>query len=369
VLPIEESPEFLSTQLITYIGNKRKLLGFIGQAILSIRQRLNKDRLSFFDGFSGSGVVARFFKQYASELHVNDLELYSQTLNQCYLSNASDVPEDELQAAIERLNSRRLLQQRAPGIVERLYAPADDNDIQDGERVFYTNQNARILDNLCQDIADYRPALRPLLLAPLLVKASIHANTSGVFKGFYKNSETRRGQFGGNGRHALSRILREIDLPLPIFSRFECPVHLYRRDTNALVKELPEVDVAYFDPPYNQHPYGSNYFMLNLLCKYEEPEQISTVSGIPKAWNKSDYNQKRKVANALEQLVRDTPARFLVLSYNNEGFVSRDEMEALLSREGKVEVVEQEYATFRGSRNLRNRSLKVREILFVLEKQ
>ena len=36
-------------------------------------------------------------------------------------------------------------------------------------------------------------------------------------------------------------------------------------------REYADLDLAYFDPPYNQHPYGSNYFMLNLLVHYRRP--------------------------------------------------------------------------------------------------
>ncbi|MDR0684304.1 MAG: DNA adenine methylase [Spirochaetaceae bacterium] len=36
-------------------------------------------------------------------------------------------------------------------------------------------------------------------------------------------------------------------------------------DSNKIINNIPEVDLAYLDPPYNQHPYGSNYFMLNLI--------------------------------------------------------------------------------------------------------
>ena len=61
------------------------------------------------------------------------------------------------------------------------------------------------------------------------------------------------------------------------------------------MEQLPPVDVAYLDPPYNQHPYGSNYFMLNLLASGREPaaEELSQVSGIPKNWNRSHYNKSR----------------------------------------------------------------------------
>ena len=60
-----------------------------------------------------------------------------------------------------------------------------------------------------------------------------------------------------------------------------------------LEKHLPLLDLLYLDPLYNQHPYGFNYFMLNLLCDYRRPERISRVSGIPRDWNRSPYNGRR----------------------------------------------------------------------------
>ena len=82
-----ESPEFLSKQLITYIGNKRALLDFIGLGVAEVKVRLNKQLISSFDLFSGSGVVARYLKQHSSLLLVNDLELYAHSMNQSYLVN------------------------------------------------------------------------------------------------------------------------------------------------------------------------------------------------------------------------------------------------------------------------------------------
>lgn len=67
-----------------------------------------------------------------------------------------------------------------------------------------------------------------------------------------------------------------------MFSRFNCRFSIHCRDANELAAELPEMDVVYLDPPYNQHPYGSNYFMLNLLSSYEKPAETSRVSGIPR---------------------------------------------------------------------------------------
>lgn len=69
-----EDPEYLSRQLITYIGNKRALLGHISTAVDRVKRKLGKERLRIFDAFSGSGVVSRFFKAHATLLVSNDIE-------------------------------------------------------------------------------------------------------------------------------------------------------------------------------------------------------------------------------------------------------------------------------------------------------
>ena len=80
-----EDPEYLSRQLITYIGNKRALLGQIGGAVEQVKRRLGRDRLRVFDAFSGSGVVSRYLKAHASLLISNDLENYAAVIGRCYL--------------------------------------------------------------------------------------------------------------------------------------------------------------------------------------------------------------------------------------------------------------------------------------------
>ena len=75
---------------------------------------------------------------------------------------------------------------------------------------------------------------------------------------------------------------------------------MLQEDANAVARRLKGLDLVYVDPPYNQHPYGSNYFMLDLLLRYERPERISRVSGIPADWQRSGYNVKVKVAPAAE---------------------------------------------------------------------
>ncbi len=364
----QENPEYLTEQLITYIGNKRALLDFIGNGLEVVRKKLSKKKLKIVDIFSGSGVVARYLKRYSSKLIVNDIEKYSKVINECYLTNKSAIDFEELKeihfSLLEKLNNKPLNK----GVITKLYAPKDDKDIRLGERVFYTNRNAEYLDTVRLYIEDIPKHLRHFFLAPLLSEASIHANTSGVFKGFYKNSKTGIGQFGGNNRDALFRIKGNIELPFPIFSNFECDVKIYNEDSNKIAESIEEVDLVYLDPPYNQHPYGSNYFMLNLLVDYLKPESISKVSGIPNDWQRSNYNKIKLAEKALRELVEKIKAKYLLISFNSEGFISLNSMLSMLNKIGKVELLETQYNTFRASRNLSKRAIHVKEYLYLVKK-
>lgn len=364
-----EDPAYLSEQIITYLGNKRALLPFIGEAVGQVCRELDKPRLRVADLFSGSGIVARYLRQYADVLYVNDLEGYCETINRCYLANRADVDL----AALERYHAalRRRLDEEPlrAGFIAEMYAPQDDRDIRPGERVFFTARNARYIDTARQLIGDAPEAYRPFLLAPLLYEASVHNNTGGVFKGFYKNSATGIGQYGGDGRNALPRIMGDIELRMPVFSNFSCETHIFRQDADRLADALPALDLVYMDPPYNQHPYGSNYFMLNLIDSYRRPAAVSRVSGIPTDWNKSDYNRRQSAAECLRSLCERLRAKYLLISFSSDGFISREEMTALLAQLGEVRVTERAYNTFRGSRNLSGRALHVREYLYLVKKR
>ena len=364
-----ENKDFLTTQIITYLGNKRSLIGKIEAEIEEIHAKIGKERLVCADLFSGSGIVARMLKGHSSKLIVNDLENYSKMINSCYLTNRSDFPEQkyaELKSEIEN----RAENQKISGIITQNYAPKDDGNIQKGERVFYTHENALLIDTyraLTDEIVTDEN-LKKFFLAPLITEASIHVNTSGVFKGFYKDKNTGIGCFGAVGKDALPRIFGKIELKEPIFSNFGCETEIFQKDTVALSHELKNLDVAYLDPPYNQHPYGSNYFMLNLILKNRLDVEVSKVSGITQDWNRSAFNKSYSALKSMEEIIANLDAKFAVISYNSEGFISFEEMSQMLRKYGKLKTVEITYNTFRGSRNLRNRDIHVSEYLFVLEK-
>ena len=139
-------------------------------------------------------------------------------------------------------------------------------------------------------------------------------------------------------------------------------------DAVTLSHELEQTDIVYLDPPYNQHPYGSNYFMLNTILENRITAPISRVSGIVSNWNHSVFNQKKAALSSLEEIVASLKARYIVVSYNSEGFITYDEMISMLKKYGELSIREFSYNTFRGSRNLSERSIHVSEYLFTIRK-
>ena len=357
---------YFNEQIITYIGNKRTLLKEIRPFVEYVASLVG-GAIVTADLFSGSGVVARLLKQYSSLVIANDLEEYSELLNKTYLDNASNFDIEIYRQSFSAL--QKAMEFPVEGIITKMYAPKDDNNIRPGERVFYTHDNAVTIDSYRYYIERIVPsAYRKYFLSSLITEASVHVNTSGVFKGFYKDKHTGIGKFGGTAENALGRIKGKIAIKTPVFSPKESDFMVFREDALALSAKLQECDLVYLDPPYNQHPYGSNYFMLNLILNNEMPHRISSVSGIPADWNHSAFNSNSKALYSLEKVVSRLNAKFILVSYNNEGFISYEEMVNKKKKYGKVFTRKIDYNVFRGGRNLRERPIHTNEFLFLLKK-
>ncbi len=366
----DPTDEYVYQTMLTCIGNKRKLVKHIYEATKDVCKLVGKDKLKIMDGFAGSSVVSRQLSYLADEIWTNDLEKYSYLMARCYLITPSESDQQKVHNHIDIMNK---IAAEGPfvenGIISRLYAPKCTTDIKEGERCFYTRENAVIIDTLRAYIEEkVEEGLKDYCLAPLLCKASIHTNTAGVFKGFYKKDGI--GHFGGTGENALERIMAEIRLDYPVWNSCGFKAQCFNRDINELVEEInSKFDLMYLDPPYNQHPYGSNYFMLNVIADNKEPSNISKVSGIPSDWNKSVYNANGEAIEFMTHLIDEglRKSRFLLISYNNEGIISDTEWDELL-KDYTVKKYEIKYDTYKGSRNLANRTDKVLERMFLISR-
>lgn len=366
--------QYLKEQIITYLGNKRKILNNIEMSL----NQIGLKNYHFLDLFSGSGIVSRLAKVHgASKITANDLEHYSKVLNRVYLRNEEGDREEfeEAKKTVASLrNEWQTLYNAEGGWVTENYAPKDDNNIQKGERCFYTHENAVMIDEYLDFIFDtsedycYSGETCDLLLASLIYEASVHTNTSGVFKGFYKNKQGI-GQFGGEGKNALYRICGKIDPQFPVFCSNVTENDIIQMDASELIASGGEYDIAYIDPPYNQHPYSSNYFMLNAISKNECPKEMSKISGIPKNWNRSIYNKKEEGVKTIIKNIEDINSKYVLLSYSSEAFLPIKDMISELAKIGLIiNLQEIEYDVFKGGRNINQRNNKLEEYLITIRK-
>ncbi len=102
--------EYYSKQIITYLGNKRKFINKIDEVIKRVKSELNEETINIGEGFSGSGVVSRLFKNRVNggKFYVNDISSYSKILNECYLTDIDELNKNEieyLQNTIENIKN------------------------------------------------------------------------------------------------------------------------------------------------------------------------------------------------------------------------------------------------------------------------
>lgn len=365
---------YYTNQVITYLGNKRSLIKYIEKEIKHIidtnYDEVGKNNLVLADLFSGSGVVARMLKMYSKKLIVNDFEPYSKIINQCYLTNKEDFDEQRFEKLLNKIKKQKQIED---GIIRTYYSPKDDKKIIKEDRCFYSNANAKRIDSYRFYIDRFvSDDLKPFFIAPLLYEASVHVNTGGMFKGFYKDKNTRIGKFGGTFSDSLKRIKGTIRIQKPILSDYDADVEIYCEDTNKLILELTDtIDIAYLDPPYNGHSYGSNYFMLNTILQNRIDEKLlSKISGIPNNWQRSDYYKLSNARDAMEKLINNIKAKWIIVSYNSNGIIRIEDLANLLQQYSceKIKVVKIPYITLKSGRNRKENHRQVTEYLFVCKK-
>lgn len=367
-----DTEEYVFAQLIPYIGNKRKLLDIINQAI----ELTGVQDGTFVDLFSGSTVVARFAKQLGFRVLSNDWEPYSE---QIAIGTVvlNEVP------AFAKLGGRekvfKMLNDSTPieGYVTKHLCPSDDENLNhERDRLFYMRKNGMKIDAMREIISTWVDEGKisslefAYIMASFMYSASYVSNTSGVFKGFHRG-------WGGSNGTAQYRICSDIVLKPSILLNNGKKNISTRQDAGKLVHDLTDIlggapDIIYLDPPYNQHPYGSNYHVLNTITLWDEPdfpEKITrgTKSAIRLDWRterRSAYNSHRKAAQEFQELIDNISAKFILTSYSTEGNIPLETMIGILASKGSLRIVKREYVRYRVSPT--RTSPKPRNVEFVV---
>jgi adenine-specific DNA-methyltransferase len=353
--------EYLYCQLIPYIGNKRKLLPLIAEAVA----QTGVVRGTYVDLFTGSTVVARLAKSVGLRVVANDWEPYAHAIASGTVA-VNRVPRFEALCGAERVYAELNDLPGVDGYVTQHLCPADDSRPDpDRERLFFTRANGRRIDAVRERIAEWdsRGLLgddeRAYLLSSLVYAVSYVSNTSGLFKGFHHG-------WGGKTGTALYRILSPLTLRPPAVLDNGEPNLATRRDARLLVNELRTVcgetpEIVYLDPPYNQHPYGSNYHVLNTVVLWDKPAlppethvngKRVNKSAIRTDWRtqrRSAYNSTREAPVALAELVDAIDARWLLMSYSTDGNIPVERVLTTLAARGRLTVTMRRYKRYRVS--------------------
>jgi adenine-specific DNA-methyltransferase len=148
------------------------------------------------------------------------------------------------------------------------------------------------------------------------------------------------------------RALNDIEIRVPsLVPRAPAgPSEAHRLDAAEAARSL-EADVAYLDPPYNQHSYLRNYHIWESLVLWDRPEVFGLArKRVDCRERPSAFNLKRQALAAFTDVVEHVRARLLVVSFNDEGFFDRQTLGSVLSRRGPVDVLEVESRRYVGAR-------------------
>ncbi|MFZ4575120.1 MAG: DNA adenine methylase, partial [Phycisphaerales bacterium] len=116
-----------------------------------------------------------------------------------------------------------------------------------------------------------------------------------------------------------------------------------------------DADVAYVDPPYNQHSYLGNYHIWETLVRWDRPEVYGIAcKRVDCMERRSAFNSRRTCFDALSSVIRALRAPTVIVSFSDEGYVGRESLEALLREVGgadaELRVLATDYPRYVGAR-------------------
>jgi len=308
-------------QMIKYIGSKRTLVPLICEVIESIPQVQ-----SVLDLFSGTSRVGHALKKRGFQVHANDHNAYAATLATCYVqADREDVLDDAKRLILElnRLPGRPGYFTETFCIKSRYFQP------KNGERI------DAIREEIARKCLD--PELEAVLLVSLMEAADRVDSTTGVQMAYLK-------QWAPRSYEDLELRVPDV-LPRARAGRGSA----HRLDALEAITRL-SADVAYIDPPYNQHSYLGNYHIWETLVLWDKPPVYGRAcKRIDCRKRKSSFNSREQAGLAMRTIIEKVQAKHLVVSFNNEGFFTKDEMIEMLSARGEVIVIEQDYKRYVGA--------------------
>ncbi len=311
--------------MIKYLGSKRRLV----PALTALAEA--SGATTGLDLFCGTTRVAQAWKRSGLEVTAVDSARLAHVLARCYVA-ADPAAQPELVAdvaeAVEQLNAVA----GEPGYVTATFCQASR---------FFRPENGARIDAVREAIErDFAGTdLWPILLTSLLEAADRVDSTTGVQMAYLK-------QWADRAQRPLTLRVPEL---------VAGPGRALSGDALELAgsDQLGPVDLAYLDPPYNQHRYDANYHVWETIVAWDAPDHYGVACkrvDLRDPDRRSAFNGRRTMPAALAAVITSVRAEVIILSYNNESWLTFDELYALCAGRGHVEVLAFDSARYVGAK-------------------
>lgn len=334
---------------LNYIGSKHMLypqLEPIFSKLIEQNDFTPENPLVFGDLFAGTGCIGyNLSKKFNVKVIANDIQHYSYVLNKASLSVYSNEEKLLVDQYIKTYNNLEGVE----GFIFKNYSQNDHC-----ERMYFSVENAKKIDAirmaLQKDINNLPENVYWYLLANLISSADKVANTSCVYGAYLKSLKS-----SAMKPLTMTNNIQENQVEGEVFCMDIC--------------KLPEdlqFDIVYLDPPYNQRQYAPNYHLLETIALYDDPEIHGKTGLRDYSEQKSNFCVKSKIYSQMEKLIQRLRTEYILISYNDEGLMSKEELTELLKKYGSLEIIEINYKKFKAQEGVKRQTLV--EYLFILEK-
>ena len=337
---------------MNYIGSKLSLLSFLEKSIHKVvdkQTQLKKDK-TFCDLFAGTGIVGFHFKKLGYKIFANDIQYYSYVLNRHYIGNHKELKFSKLLKTIPELKNSLNRKKTVCDYLSNLngkksfiyknYCWGGTKNTKN-PRKYFSDKNGMLCDAIRIKIEDFKKQKfinedeYYFLIASLLESIDSYANTASVYGAFLKKIK----------KSAVKKLNLK---PAELFENNQ-KHKVFNKNSNLLIKNIT-ADILYLDPPYNQRQYSANYHLLETIAKYDKPQLFGKTGLRNYKYQKSLYCSKSEVKKIFKDLILKAKAKYIFLSYNNEGLLSLNDIKEIMSLKGKYGYFKKSYSRYKADK-------------------
>lgn len=333
-----------------YIGNKSKILNYIEELIKD--KKIDNENYTFCDAFSGTATVGNYFKD-KFKIIANDNLYTSYIMSQAKL-NTPDMKFDKLgKDPFEIFNNDNKLN----GFVYNNYSPGGS------ERQYFSSDNAARIDFIRTKIEKWYVEEKITkieyyyLIACLIESISKVANVAGVYGSYLKIWDSR-------AIKPMKYIHVEQLKKLALYEN-----EIYNKNLEELINDISG-DILYLDPPYTKNQYSVQYHLLETIALYDKPKLRGKTGARDTSSQTSKFSRPGSVHIEFEKIIAKAKFKYIILSYSSDGIMSKEYIESVMKRYGKLETYE--FRKFTYKQYLNSRAEKTEEhceYLFYVEKK